>query len=193
MIEMFQNVNPGLTRRFQLADAFRFEDFTDSELQEILELKLKLQGLIASQSAISVAVDILARARNGLNFGNGGDVENLISRAKGNYQSRQSLLPAQERSFDFCFEPQDFDPDFNRASNAEINLQELFKDVVGCDDVIAKLTGYLRVGKGMRAQGLDPRGQIPMNFIFKGPPGKISIFTSCISDCLSRDWQDNHC
>jgi hypothetical protein len=27
MTEMFQNVNPGLTRRFQLSDAFRFEDF----------------------------------------------------------------------------------------------------------------------------------------------------------------------
>jgi len=24
----------------------------------------------------------------------------------------------------------------------------------------------------MKAQGLDPRGQIPMNFIFKGSPGE---------------------
>jgi hypothetical protein len=41
MIEMFQNVNPGLTRRFQLSDAFRFEDFSDAELEEILLLKLE--------------------------------------------------------------------------------------------------------------------------------------------------------
>jgi hypothetical protein len=45
MIDMFQNVNPGLTRRFQLSDAFRFEDFSDAELQEILLSKLKNQGL----------------------------------------------------------------------------------------------------------------------------------------------------
>lgn len=172
MIEMFQNVNPGLTRRFQLADAFRFEDFSDTELKEILLLKLKNQGLGATDSAISVAIDSLSRARNGLNFGNGGDVENLISKAKSNYQARQSKLPAAERSIDFLFEAQDFDPDFDRASSAETNLSQLFKDVIGCESIIKKLDGYLKVAKGMRAQGLDPRDQIPMNFIFKGPPGK---------------------
>lgn len=60
MIEMFQNVNPGLTRRFQLSGAFRFEDFSDAELQEILLLKLKNQGLGASDRAISVAIDSLS-------------------------------------------------------------------------------------------------------------------------------------
>ncbi|KAF4638063.1 hypothetical protein G7Y89_g15 [Cudoniella acicularis] len=171
MKRFFQNVNPGLTRRFQLSEAFKFEDFSDSELEEILRLKLKSQGLGATTRAISVAIDVLSRARNGLNFGNGGDVENLISKAKGNYQLRQSQLPAQERSIDFVFEPRDFDPDFDRASAAGINLQELFKDVIGCEEIIAKLDGFVKVAKGMRAQGLEPRGQIPMNFIFKGPPG----------------------
>jgi AAA lid domain len=85
MKEMFQNVNQGLSRRFQLSDAFRFEDFTDPELQKILLFKLNKQGLGASVRAISVAIDVLGRARNGLNFGNGGDVENLISKAKTNY------------------------------------------------------------------------------------------------------------
>jgi hypothetical protein len=79
------------------------------------------------------------------------------------------------RSIDFVFEPKDFDPDFDRASGAETNLRDLFKDVVGCESIIEKLDGYLRVAKGMRAAGLDPTGQIPMNFIFKGPPGKFSL------------------
>lgn len=171
MVEMFQNVNPGLTRRFQLSDAFRFEDFSDSELQEILQLKLTSQDLGATQQAVSTAIDVLSRLRNGLNFGNGGDVENLISKAKANYQARQSTLPAAQRSIDFIFEPQDFDPDYDRASGAETNLQELFKGVIGCEGIIGKLDGFLKVAKGMRAQGLEPRGQIPMNFIFKGPPG----------------------
>ncbi|KAH7348505.1 NFX1-type zinc finger-containing protein 1 [Rhexocercosporidium sp. MPI-PUGE-AT-0058] len=171
MIDMFQNVNPGLTRRFQLSDAFRFEDFSDSELQEILEMKMKSQGLDATGHAISVAIDVLSRARNGLNFGNGGDVESLISKAKRNYQARQSALPVTERSIDFKFEPVDFDLDYNRASAAGTNLQELFRGVMGCDAIVAKLDGFLQVARGMRAQDLDPRGQIPMNFIFKGPPG----------------------
>jgi hypothetical protein len=179
MIKMFQNVNPGLTRRFQLSDAFRFEDFSDSELQEILMLKLKIQDLGATGRAVSVAIDSLSRARNGLNFGNGGDVENLISKAKSNYQARQSKLPPNERSIDYLFEPQDFDPDFDRASSADTNLQHLFEDVIGCESIIDKLDGYLKVAKGMRAQGLDPREQIPMNFIFKGPPGKIIPYLDC--------------
>jgi len=172
MVEMFQNVNPGLTRRFQLSNAFRFEDFTDSELQEILQLKLANQDLGATQEAVSAAIAVLSRLRNGLNFGNGGDVENLISKAKENYQARQSALPEAQRSIDFKFEPQDFDANYDRASGAETNLRDLFKDVIGCGDIVAKLDGFLRVAKGMRAQGLEPRGQIPMNFIFKGPPGK---------------------
>ncbi|TAQ88242.1 hypothetical protein B7494_g3417 [Chlorociboria aeruginascens] len=171
MVEMFQNCNEGLTRRFDLKEAFRFEDFNDSELEEILQFKLKKQGLGATSHAKSVAIATLSRARKGLNFGNGGDVENLISKAKTSYQSRQSSLPVDQRSYEFLFEPQDFDPDFNRASNAETNLQELFHGVIGCEMIIAKLEGYLRVARGMRAQGLDPQGHIPMNFIFKGPPG----------------------
>ena len=171
MVEMFQNVNPGLTRRFQLSEAFRFEDFSDAELQEILQLKLANQDLGATQQAISTAIDVLSRLRNGLNFGNGGDVENLISTAKANYQARQSTLPVAQRRIDFIFEPQDFDAGYDRASSAETNLQELFNGVIGCETIIAKLNGYLKVAKGMRAQGLEPRGQIPMNFIFKGPPG----------------------
>lgn len=176
MVDMFQNVNPGLTRRFQLSDAFRFEDFNDSELQEILQLKLANQDLGATQQAISTAIDVLSRLRNGLNFGNGGDVENLISKAKVNYQARQSALPEAQRSIDFIFEPQDFDTEYDRASGAETNLQSLFKGVIGCEGIVAKLDGFLKVAKGMRAQGLEPRGQIPMNFIFKGPPGNRNLF-----------------
>jgi hypothetical protein len=195
MVDMFQNVNPGLTRRFQLSDAFRFEDFSDSELQEILQLKLANQDLGATQQAVSTAIDVLSRLRNGLNFGNGGDVENLISKAKANYQARQSALPAAQRSIDFVFEPQDFDTDYDRASGAETNLQELFKGVIGCEGIIAKLDGFLKVAKGMRAQGLEPRGQIPMNFIFKGPPGNRKPFLHSVLNILilcTRDRENDH-
>lgn len=185
MVEMFQNVNPGLSRRFRIQDAFRFEDFNDSELEEILQLKLKDQGLGATASAVAAAIDALSRARNGMNFGNGGDVENLISTAKSNYQARQSALPPQQRSTDFVFEPQDFDLDYDRATGAETNLQQVFKDVIGCESIISLLDGFLKVAKGMRVQGLDPRGDIPMNFIFKGPPGTLPPPLRIASDILS--------
>jgi hypothetical protein len=198
MRQFFANVNPGLTRRFQLC-AFHFEDFNDAERQEILNLKFKSQGLGATFPAVTVAIDVLSRARSGFNFGNGGDVENLISRAKGNYQQRQSALPQNERSIDFIFEPQDFNLDYDRAATAETNLQDLFKGVISCESIIAKLDGFRNVAKGMRAQGLDPRGQIPMNFIFKGPPGTFPWWLLVLSKIVGhsneghRHGENNHC
>ena len=195
MQEMFQHVNPGLARRFQLKEAFKFEDFTDSQLEEILRKKLVDQDLGATEPAITTAIEVLSRARNGLNFGNGGDIENLISKAKMSFQARQSKLPAEDRSIDFVFDPEDFDPDYDRAASADTNLDELFKGVIGCEAIIKKLRGYLNFAKGMRANGQDPRGQIPMNFVFKGPSGKryppkgISLQNLIYSN---RNWKNQH-
>jgi len=97
--------------------------------------------------------------------------------------------------------PQDFDPDYDRAAGAVLNLHDLFKGVVGCEEIITKLDGFLRVAKGMRAQGIDPRGQIPMNFIFKGPPGMFSYSFTTLSNVQNltnmetkyhRHWKDNY-
>ena len=75
-----QNVNPGLSRRFAIEDAFHFDDFNNSELREILNLKLKKQDLSATDTAKSVAIEVLDRARNRPNFGNAG--RSKISLAK---------------------------------------------------------------------------------------------------------------
>ncbi|EKM56223.1 uncharacterized protein PHACADRAFT_209697 [Phanerochaete carnosa HHB-10118-sp] len=174
MREMFQNVNPGLSRRFAIEDAFRFEDFTDSELLEILNLKLKEQDLNATPEAKTVAIDILNRARNRPNFGNGGEVENMLGKAKNNYQSRQSKLSASQRSSDVVFEPIDFDPNFNRAESSDTNLKKLFEDVVGCEKIVEKLQEYQNISRVTKLRGQDPREArhlIPTNFVFKGPPG----------------------
>lgn len=171
IIEMFQNVNPGLSRRFAIEDAFHFQDFTSPQLRKILDLKLKLQGLDATEEAKSVADEVLGRARRRPNFGNAGEVENLLSKAKLHHQSRQSRMVISERSVDVVFEPQDFDMDFDRGLHADINCRKLFEDIIGCESIIAKLEGYQQIARNMKARGMDPHEQIPTNFIFKGPPG----------------------
>ncbi|EKM60623.1 uncharacterized protein PHACADRAFT_133236 [Phanerochaete carnosa HHB-10118-sp] len=173
MREMFQNVNPGLSRRFAIEDASRFNDFTDSELLEILNLKLKDQDLDATPEAKRVALDMLSRARDRPHFGNGGEVENMLGKAKNNYQSRQSKLPASERSFDVVFEPFDFDPDFDRAESSDTNLRKLFEDMVGCEKVVEKLQEYQNIARVTKQRGREARKArhlIPTNFVFKGPP-----------------------
>ncbi|KAL8676760.1 MAG: hypothetical protein Q9224_007255, partial [Gallowayella concinna] len=168
---MFRNVNPGLSRRFRIEDAFQFDDFTELELRDILESKMKQQDVDATADAKQVAMEVLSRAKIRPHFGNAGEVENLLGSAKDRFQKRQNSKPLAERSFDFVFEQQDFDPDFDRVKHANEKLKILFEDTVGCEEIIAKLAGYQQIAKGMKARNIDPRGHIPMNFLFKGPPG----------------------
>lgn len=107
MKRLFQEANPGLARRFALENAFYFEDYSEAELHQILELKLANQGLLATDEAKYVAREILGRARVRPNFGNGGEVDNVISQAKLRYQSRISKLPPQQRPDEVLFTPDD--------------------------------------------------------------------------------------
>ncbi|KAL2074933.1 hypothetical protein VTL71DRAFT_8713 [Oculimacula yallundae] len=171
MEEMLQNSNPGLSRRFPLTDAFRFRNFTVEELESILRSKLVDHMLEATEDTIHVAIDILSKASQRTNFGNGGEVDTLISTAKTNYHSRISYLPVLERPKEWVFLPQDFDPNHDRGKSATANLKRLFSDVVGCDAVIKKLATYQKVALAMKSRNLNPRSYIPTNFIFKGLPG----------------------
>ncbi|KAF2737120.1 P-loop containing nucleoside triphosphate hydrolase protein [Polyplosphaeria fusca] len=154
MEEMFCDVNPGLARRFPLESSFVFEDFADPELQQILNLKLKDAGFQATDQAKQVAMDVLRRARNRPNFGNAGE----------------HMSNGSSKSMD-TFDAIDFDPEFDRGERAVTNLPQLFKDAVGCDQMIKQFQGYQTTAANMKALGMNPREQILFNFLFKGPPG----------------------
>lgn len=124
----------------------------------------------ATKEAKEVAIEVLSRARNRPNFGNAGEVENIISHAKDRHQARQSK-DLSANSFDVVFEPQDFDENFNRGTHATTNLKKLFEDVIGCEDVVAKLEAYQQTSQNMKRRNLPYRDLIPTNFLFKGPPG----------------------
>ena len=63
MKQMLKDVNPGLSRRFQLDNAFVFPDFSDQDLIKILIDKGKQQDLKISVRVAKRAVRKLARAR----------------------------------------------------------------------------------------------------------------------------------
>ncbi|KNG51926.1 stage v sporulation protein k [Stemphylium lycopersici] len=168
MEEMFRDVNPGLARRFPLESAFVFEDFNDAEIRHIFDLKLKDIGFGATDQAKKVAMDVLARARNRPNFGNAGEVDIILDRAKALHQKHVSARKVKQFG---TFEAIDFDPEFDRGERAATNLQAIFQDVVGCESLIKQFHGYQTTAANMKALGMDPREQIPFNFLFKGPPG----------------------
>ncbi|KAL4901193.1 P-loop containing nucleoside triphosphate hydrolase protein [Aspergillus multicolor] len=113
MKEMFQNVNPGLSRRFAIDNAFVFEDFSDHELRQTLDLKLKTQGFVTSGKGAKIAMEILARARNRPHFGNAGEVDIVLNRAKVRQQQRRSARLG-DPGIDYL-EPQDLDPEYDRG------------------------------------------------------------------------------
>ncbi|KAF1814036.1 P-loop containing nucleoside triphosphate hydrolase protein [Eremomyces bilateralis CBS 781.70] len=168
MEKMFQNANPGLSRRFPLASAFIFDDFNDAELRKILDLKLKAQGFDATDQAKNVAMEMLDRARNRPNFGNAGEIDILLDASKGRHQSRFSRGETKSAS---TLEALDFDKDFDRAERSETNTKKLFEGTVGCEDIVRRLEGYQETVRVTRSLGLNMKEGIPFNFLFRGPPG----------------------
>ncbi|KAM3512419.1 hypothetical protein MY11210_003909 [Beauveria gryllotalpidicola] len=168
MEEMLQNVNPGLRRRFPLSSAFTFEDFSQSELSSILDLKLKNQGFGATRKAKQVVLEMLDRARNRPNFGNAGEVDILLNEAKSRHQKR---LTAGKTARTSTLEALDFDENYERHERAETNVEQLFSDTIGCERLVATLQGYQETARMTKVLGLDPKEQIPFTFLFRGPPG----------------------
>lgn len=168
MEDMFQNVNPGLSRRFPISSAFEFEDFDDDGMRKILDLKLKQQGYEATDQAKRVAIEILNRARNRPNFGNAGEIDILLDAAKPHHQSRLSSGEAKSAA---TFDAQDFDENFDRAERSDTNVRALFKGTVGNEAVISLLEGYQETVRIFKSLDEDPRENIPFNFLFRGPPG----------------------
>jgi len=171
MRDMFQNVNPGFARRFPLDQAFKFGDFDTEQLDSILDLKLKKAHLGVTEGGKKVALEVLERARMSPNFGNAGEVENLLTASKERYLKRIGALPVRERPGEIVLRESDFDPEFDRATRAEESLEKLFEGVIGCEDIIQKLRGYQKSAQAWKARGRDPREVVPTNFVFKGPPG----------------------
>lgn len=168
MEDMFQNINPGLSRRFPLSTAFTFEDFTQADLSKILDLKLKQQGFGVTKTAKTVVLDMLERARSRPHFGNAGEVDILLNGAKARHQTR---LAAGETLRKSTLEALDFDENYGRVENAETNVAQLFSDTIGCERIVAMLQGYQQTARTTKNLGLDPKDHVPFNFIFRGPPG----------------------
>ena len=183
--EMFDNVNPGLSRRFAMEDAFKFENFTLPQLEKILLYKMKGHDLTATPEAQEVAMDILERATLRPNYSNGGDVENCLDKAKLNYLRRQLKKPREEQEFEALLEPRDFDVDFDRMKAAHQRVQNALEGRVS-SDIISQLLQIQQIAKNAKKKNgknakviggnkSSPREFIPTNFVFRGPPGKLTL------------------
>ncbi|KAJ2902248.1 stage V sporulation protein K [Zalerion maritima] len=166
--KMFQNVNPGFSRRFPLASAFEFEDFDEEGLGKVLDLRLKQEAFSATPQARKIALEVLNRARSRPKFGNGGEVQNVLDAAKARHQQAYSSGKTPHAA---VLGPCDFDPDFDRDARSDTNIDMLFAADVGREAVVAKLKKYQQAVKATKSLGMDPKEAAPFNFLFRGPPG----------------------
>ena len=113
-----------------------FEDYDDEALCKILMKKCKKDGVKIDQSVAQFAVSKLAKARASPNFGNAGEVNNLLTQAKLKLQRRLALLPKDARDDRYMNE------DFGDEIDASENTKDIFSGLVGCDSIIAKLEEY---------------------------------------------------
>jgi hypothetical protein len=176
MEDMMEKSNPGLSRRFPVSDAFQFNDYTNDELTQILELKLQKKEIPASFEAVKCAVNVLAKRRNRPHFGNAGEVENLISQAIDRMNTRLKNLPVKERAKNVQLLISDFDPDHDReiqkgSGNAQFIVDSILKEMCGLSGVRDKFLQYCNSVIVAKATGRDIRAILPFCFRFTGPPG----------------------
>ena len=173
MRDMYQNCNPGFARRFPLDNAFEFENFSSETLMTILDIKLEKEKLKVTDKAREVVQEMLRRASVRPNFGNGGEVDNVLAKAISARTRRITKAgTSDEDNWDeIAIEPEDFDPEWDRLTRAVTNTRALFQDFIGYEEIISKFESYQYMVQGMRLRNVDPRPYIPFTYVFKGPPG----------------------
>lgn len=163
--------NPGLQRRFQMENAFIFEDFTAEEMLKILLMKAKERGLELPYNVAREAVKVLETERRTKNFGNGGAAENLLARSIQAFEKRTAEFEPHERAT-MPLLAGDFLKESGRKALARRgNPESIFEDLVGCDHIVEVLRAYMRNVVFARKTGRDPLDDCSLNFAFMGPPG----------------------
>ncbi|KAI1383064.1 P-loop containing nucleoside triphosphate hydrolase protein [Hypoxylon trugodes] len=168
---MFRNANPGLARRFPTEMPYQFGNFGLQQLQLILEKKLREQDLSYTTQAAEATSAMFERALMRPNFTNAGEVDRCLDIAKLKYEQRQSELPEEKQDFRAVLEAVDFDPDWDRSLDqgqfdCRVNLQGRVHG-----RIVDQLSNYQKRYLRAKQLHMDPRRQIPTNFVFKGPSG----------------------
>jgi hypothetical protein len=76
------------TQGCNLAEALKFEDFTDDELRSVLKQMVRKAGLMVDPETVIAATKLVAQGRRLDDFGNAGAVETILGRAKLNKSAR---------------------------------------------------------------------------------------------------------
>lgn len=165
--------NPGLLRCFPLEDAFEFEEFSQDDLGQIFDQKISNLGMSTTKEGRAVALDLLSLAKQRANFGNAGEIDNILSRANLSFQARFGFTPIAERrkmTKEGLLLPADFDPDYQLRLEAKDTLED-DTSIIDLERVKSMFEAATRQARIMKKCGRDPKKVIPFTLVFMGPPG----------------------
>ena len=162
MENMMSHVNPGLSRRFQIDEAFDFPDFNDEALVRIIMASAQNRGVKLSLKVAKRAVRTLAKSRAKPHFGNAGAVDNLLSKGI-------VLMQGREQRDDVLME-NDFEYSGDGLDTA--TLESLFDDLIGCESVKEQMAELTSTVTFSQAQGKSAVScGVGFNYLFLGNPG----------------------
>ena len=168
MEDFLRNANPGMSRRFQLEEAFLFEDYDDEALLKILLAKVQSRDRTCSFDAAKTAIQkCLAKQRMRPNFGNAGAVDNLVSTAILRAEERVAHLPPAVRAA----ERELVEADFYIVPEYYRNPGRIFDDLIGCNEATGLMRRYSDIVEVATKEGRDPLDDIELVFSFVGSPG----------------------
>jgi hypothetical protein len=159
MDHMMRKVNPGLSRRFQVENAFIFPDFDDAALVRIMMASAREKEISLSLGVAKRAVQKLAKARAKPNFGNAGSVDNLLSKAITRMQMRHEATKLIADDFGYSGDGPDTD-----------TLDSLFDDLIGCSEVRKTMDELRNTVEFSKAHGKPASSGVSFNYLFLGNP-----------------------
>jgi len=172
MEDFVRCANPGLRRRFQADSKFRFEDYNDTALYQILQKKVAEMGRLVRPDAAAKAVEQLSKERMKAHFGNGGAVVTLLSLASERAEKRLAQASAAERAAKRELVAADFAPKDDVAAAArKASPESVLDGLVGCAGVREQLADIQAIIEDAKRTGRDPMESLELNFKMVGPPG----------------------
>lgn len=131
---------------------------------------MQARSVTTTEEGRVVASKVLDLWKQRPNFWNGGEIDNLLSRAVCNFQGRFGAASEATRlkmAAESVLMPEDFDPEYTRGTTSS----EPEFGLLGLERSLAVFRGLVKQARIMKRHKKDPKTVMPFNLVFKGPPG----------------------
>lgn len=171
MQEFFRNANnEGLKRRLNLSEAFEFEDFSDEDIKKVLKNQVVRAGLTCCPTTLDFAVQNISKKRMEDGFGNAGEAEQILTRAKLRLSQRLSQMTSavpESTSMKLLLKE-----DFAGEETSSEKAREAFAGLENMGHIEAILDKMEAIVATALAEGRKPHEEMTnMHMLFLGPPG----------------------